>query len=49
MRRCSRDCILVLVDDGERQMDSMQMDSRRICPQRLAEEGVLPKPCMGWR
>jgi hypothetical protein len=34
-------------EEEENGMDSMHIDSRRIWDQRFAEEGVLPKPCIG--
>jgi hypothetical protein len=49
MRRCSIDCARILPEVVANGMDSMQMDSLRIWVQRLAEDAVLPKPCMGWR
>jgi hypothetical protein len=49
MRRCSRDCDRMRVEDDVKGMDSMHIDRWRIWPQRLADEGELPKPCMGWR
>jgi len=49
MRRCSRDWVRMRGDAEDRGMDSMQIERRRIWVQRLADEDVLPKPCMGWR
>lgn len=48
MRRCSTDWGLGL-EEGEAESDSMHIERLRIWVQRFAEEGVLPKPCMGWR
>lgn len=49
MRRCSSDCARTRMDDDEKGIDSMHIDNRRICPQRFADDAVLPKPCIGWR
>ena len=48
--RCSRDCACVLLlGEDEKGIDSIQIASWRIWPQRFADEDVDPKPSIGCR